>query len=225
MNRKTQLKIIVFLCMIIVVFVYFYINKSFTFGINKDFQDLRDSVEIKMDGATNLNLLADIREKFSDIKEQMEGNQEDLKSQITEKVLDKLSDQNNIIYEYEPWGIKFSYDSLMIKEIDQSQEKILFFYEDFQDTDLVIERHGLEGTFNDWLNDNYNLQDLDKYEYNDLIFWMQDLSSGEEQTVKYYVNRGKDIFIISLNLLNENKETHWDSLQSIVKSFSLIKDN
>ena len=223
MNKKLQLKVIVFLCMIIVIFVYFYISKGFSFGISKDIQGLRDSVGVGMDGLLDSSLINDLQDRFNDVKDQALEKEEGIKSEITEKVLDKLSHQDNIIYEYEPWGLKFNYDNLMLREIDEDRGRILLFYEDIQDVNLAIERYNLEGTFNDWLNNNYDLQSLSKYEYNDLIFWMQNLSDDENKIEEYYLNVENNVFIISLNSSNEKKEDYWDFLENIVKSFSLIK--
>lgn len=222
MNKKLQLKVIVFLCMIIVIFVYFYISKGFSFGISKDIQGLRDSVGVNMDELLDSTLINDLQDRFNDVKDQMTEKEEGIKSEITEKVLDKLSHRDNIIYEYEPWGFKFNYDNLMLKEVNEAEEKILLFYEDVSDVNLEIEKYNLRGTFNDWLNNNYDLQNLSKCEYNDLIFWMRDLSDNENKMEEYYVNIEDNIFIISLSSSNEKKEDYWNFLKNIVESFSLI---
>ena len=222
MNKKLQLKIMVFLCIIIVIFVYFYIGKGFSFNVAEDFGDMKDSIETDAEGLFDSNIINDLRDRFNNLKEEISDGQDDVKSEITEKVLNQLNDQNNIIYGYEPWGIEFSYDNSMIKEIDQDQEKILLYYEDIENLKVVIERYNLEGSFNDWLNNNYDLQSLDKIEYNNLIFWKQNLSDDKNRIAEYYVNVAENIFIINLTSANITSENYWDSLENIVKSFSLI---
>jgi len=224
MNKKLQLKIIVVLCIIIVIFVYFYVSKGFSFNISEDFIDLRDSVGINADEILDLTIIKDIQEKIGDIKEEANNTQDNIESKIAEKVLNKLDRQNYIIYEHEPWGIKFTYDNLMLKELDQSQEKIKLYYENIEELEAVIEKYSLEGGFNDWLNNNYDLQNLNKYEYNDLTFWMQDLSDEKNKLEEYYFNQGEDIFIISLSSPSINTGDYWDSLENIIKSFDLIED-
>ena len=223
MSKKLQLKTLVVLGIIIVIIVYLYINKGFSFGVGNDFQNLKDSIEINVDGSLNSAIIKDLQERFNDIKEQVKNNQENVKSKITERVLDQLTPQDNIIYEYEPWGIKFTYDSLMIKEVDQDNEKISLFYENIQNIDVVIEKYNLEGTFNDWLNNNYDLQILDKQEYNELVFWKRDISNDEDKVEEYYLNLEDNVFIISLQLSKEQEEIYWESLENIVKSFNSIK--
>ncbi len=224
MSKKLQLKIIVFLCMVIVIFVYFYVSKGFSFNVKEDLEGLKESIGINTDDLSNSDLIKDIQEKFNSVKNEIEENQEEnVESKISEKVLEKLSHQDNIVYEYEPWGVKFTYDSLMIKEIDPENEKILFSYENALDVNLTIERLILEGNFNDWLNDNYDLQNLNKHNYNGLVFWMQDLNDDNNKIQEYYLSWGDNLFIFNLKSSNKNKDTYWDSLENIIKSFDLIE--
>ena len=225
MSKKLQLKIIVFLCMIIVIFVYFYVSKGFSFGVMEDLGNLRDSVEVDIDSFSGSELIENVKEKFNSAKEEIERREEGIiELTISEKVLKKLSHQDTVVYEHEPWSIKFSYDSLMIKEIDQDNEEILLSYDDVQDVYLTIRKIFLEEDFNDWLNNNYDLQSLNKYEHNDLVFWTQDLSDDESRIEEYYFSRGENVFIFSLNSLKENEDIYWSILESIIKSFDLIED-
>jgi hypothetical protein len=224
MNKKLQLKFLVFVCIIIVVIVYLYFNQNFSFGFSEDFKGLRDSVGLEIKELSKADIVENLKNNFKDLKDQMNEDEVDLESKITDNVLSKLSQRENIIYEYEPWGIKFSYDSLMSKDIDRDNEKILLFYEEVQTLKASIGRYVLEETFDDWLNNNYNLQKLDKLEYNGLIFWMQDLSKEENKLKEYYVNLDDNVFIIVLES-SQDQEEYWKSLETIVKSFNIIKSN
>jgi hypothetical protein len=225
MSKKLQLKIMVFLCMIIVIFVYFYISKDFSFRVMEDLGNLRDSVEVDIDDLSGSEFIENVKEKFDYVKEEIEKSEEGtIESTISEKVLEKLSHQDTIVYEHEPWSIKFSYDSLMTKEIDQDNEKILLSYDDVQDVYLTIRKIILEEDFNDWLNNNYDLQSLNKYEHNDSVFWLQDFSDDENRIEEYYFSRGEKVFIFSLNSPKEKEDIYWSILESIIKSFDLIED-
>ena len=102
MNKKLQLKIMVFLCIIIVVFVYFYVSKGFSFKVTEDFENLKESIGINQEEILDLSIIKDIQDKLGKIKEQTIEEEDKMKSEITEKVLNQLNDQNNIIYGYEP---------------------------------------------------------------------------------------------------------------------------
>ena len=225
MGKKLQLKVIVFLCMIIVIFVYFYVSKGFSFKVMEDLGSLRDSVEVDVDGFSGSDFIENVKERFNSAKEEIEKREEGVVvSTISKRVLEKLSHQDTVIYEYKPWNIRFSYDSLMIKEIDQNNEKISLFYDDIQGVSLIISKKNLEENFNDWLNNNYDLQSLDKYEHNDLVFWVQDFSDDESRIEEYYFSRGENVFIFSLSSLKENENIYWSILENIIKSFDLIED-
>jgi hypothetical protein len=225
MSKKLQLKVIVFLCMMIVIFVYFYVSRDFSFNVKDDLGGLKDSIGINADDLSNSNFIKEVQKRFNSVKNKIEDGQEEvLESKISEKVLEKLSYQDNVVYEYEPWGIKLTYDSLMIKEVNQNNEEISFSYENVQDVNLIIKKIILENNFNDWLNDNYDLQNLNKFNYNNLVFWMQDLSDDENKIEEYYFNWGEDLFIFKLKVSNDKKDTYWNSLENIIKSFDLIKD-
>lgn len=223
MNKKLQLKIMVFLCTAIVIFVYFYVSKGFFFNFKNDFENLKDSIEITTEDLPSLDLIKGAQERFDFVKKEIEENKEGIiESKISEKVIEKLSHQDDIVYEYEPWGIKLTYDSLMIKEFDQ--EKILFSYENVQNVNLTIERIVLENNFNDWLNDNHDLQNLNKRNYNNLVFWVQDLSDDKNKIEEYYFNWGEDLFIFNLKASKEKEDAYWSALENIIKSFDLIEN-
>ena len=222
MNKKLQLRIMVFLSMIIVVFTYLYISRGFSFGISRDIQSLGDSVGLSMNQLSESGVVEGLQEGLKSLKERLKNEQNDeFESKITEKVLNQISQKKDVVYEHEPWGIGFIYDSLMIKNFNQKDSRITLFYEEIPEVKVLIERNNLEGTFNDWLNNNYDLQNLDKNEYNNLIFWKNDLSNNENRIEEYYLNLGNNIFIINLQLPKEREEIYWESLENVIKSFNL----
>lgn len=224
MSKKLQLKSLVVLSLLVIIVIYLYVNRGFSFNFDESFKSLKDSVETNMSELLDPEIIEDLQNNFSNLKEKITDNQKNVEFQITEKVLDRLSPSNYVVYEYEPWGIKFNYDSLMTKEIDQDNETFLLSYDNIQDVYLTIKKISLEENFNDWLNNNYDLQTLNKYENNGLVFWTQDLSDDENKIEEYYLNRGEDLFIFSLNCSKEKEDNYWSALKNVIKSFDLIEN-
>lgn len=225
MRKKTQLKLSVFFTVIIIIVVYFYVNKDLGFSFEEEWLGIKNYFGEDLNGFSNSAAIKSIKNNFNIIKDEieerdsMEGIIDEKK--ITEKVLEKISQVKNIVYEYEPWDIKFDYPENMSKQVELTEEKINLYYEDIQDLGVVIQKEELDSSFNDWLNNNHNLQKLDKKEYNDLIFWIQDLSNEEYLRKEYYTNIGEEVFTIVLESTRE-KEEYWNYLEDIIKSFKKI---
>ena len=223
MSKKLQLKFLVGVAILIVILVYLYINKNFSLGFDKEFENLKDSVGVEVDQLSQSSAIQNLQDGWESLKDKLKEDQPSLESKIADNVLEKLSSPVNIIYKHEPWRIQFNYDYLMSKDFNQDQEEIVLFYEEVPNLKVSLGRHVLEGNFNDWLNNNYNLQDLDKQEYNGLIFWRQDLSNTEKRKEEYYFNLNKYIFIIVLELNRDQEGEYWQSLENIIKSFNIIE--
>jgi len=201
------------------------VNRGFDFNFSGDWQNLKSN--FKNDGGElfDSEAIESLKSSFNALKgkindQEAENNVIDA-DLITQKVLEKISQIKNIVYEYEPWNIKFDYPENMSKQIDLTEQKINLYYKDVQNLGVVIKRRVLESSFNDWLNHNYDLQKLEKQEYNNLIFWVQDLSDAEYLKKEYYVNSGKEVFTIIIESARD-QEQHWDYLENIVKSFKQV---
>ncbi len=224
MSKKLQLKFFVLSSTLIVLIVYLYINRGFSFSINDDVQNFKGAVDVNKIKLVSPEIISKLREEITTIKEQSQNDKEDINSQITKRVLSKLASINYVTYEYEPWGIKFSYDPKMTKEINQDQQSIVLHYDQIKNVGVVITRHNLNGSFNDWLNNNYDLQNLDKENYNNLTFWAQNFNQKDNVVKEYYLHYNNNVFVIRLNSSLENKNNYWDVLQETIKSFNLIKN-
>lgn len=228
MHSKSQLKILVILCLIVIACAWFYINRSSPlisgFRLGSEFEDFKDIIKSGVKELSDSTAIKNISSSFSSIKQQIQDREQDqeiITKEIVGKILSKLpKKRDTVIYNYEPWGIEFSYDILMVKEVDEVENDILLYYEDLPDIKVLISNQKLkEQTFNDWLNNHYDLQKLNKKGYNDLIFWMQDISSDDFKEEEYYLNIDDSVYTFSLSCPVEEVDNYWISLDFIVKSF------
>ena len=225
MNKKLQLKLLVTFSLIVVIVVYLYVNKGFSFSFQENWQDVKNYFKSNTSEIFDSESIENLQSSFNtlkdNIKEQGEEDNSIDKNLIAQRLLEKISSIKNIVYEYEPWNIKFDYPENMSKQVDLTTQKINLYYEDFQNLDVIIKKIDLESSFNDWLNNNYDLQELGKEEYNDLTFWVRDLSNEEYLKKEYYVNLGEEVFTIVLESPRD-QEGYWNHLENIVKSFKQI---
>ena len=224
MSAKLQLKIFVLIYVIFVVIVWIYVDKQnsdeegFLFG--KDFNNLKRIIKDGINSIPNSLSKQDVDDVDLIESEIDVEKSNSVEGRITEKFLNKLSKKETILYEYEPWRIRFDYDINMNKDLND--EEILLYYEDIPGINVRITKEVLENkSFNDWLNNNYDLQELNKASYGDLIFWSIDISNDDVKKEDYFLNIDDIIYSFHLNCDNDNIENYWDSLLFIIKSFNI----
>lgn len=218
MRSKLYLKILVIVFVVIILIIWLHLNSDMFSGISlgPDFENLKDKLSSDVGELGRIGLIEDIKNVIKSKKEEPANIDEE----IVEKMLDKLpAEQNFIEYDYQPWQIKFNYDESMVKEIKDNQ--IILTYQDNPGISVIIQREDL-GTneFNDWLNDNFDLQKLDKTIQNDLIYWLDDLSTEELNEKNYYLNSENYIYSFLIKCPQDKADLCGQNI-NIIESFNI----
>lgn len=218
MRSKFYLKFLVIILVVSILIIWGYLNRNmfadFTWG--EDLTELKDKIGDDVNELGETGLIDRIKNIIKSRKEEPV----DVNGEVIEKILNKLpAEQNFIEYDYQPWQIKFNYDEAMAKEIKDNQ--IILTYQDSPWISVIIQREYL-GTneFNDWLNDNFDLQKLDKIEQGDLIYWLNDLSTNELNEKNYYLNSENYIYSFLIKCPQEQSDLCEKNI-NIVESFNI----
>lgn len=140
--------------------------------------------------------------------------------QATEQGIKKQLEETKIDYVYEPWGLTISYFNEMQKSFDQKLEKIIIKYNDANF--LEIKKQRLQDKkFNNWLVENYDIQNLNKEIINNLIFWYTEESIDNFLDKVYIINIENNIFNIIYRC--EINSHYCEKLDEMVKTFNKIK--
>jgi len=211
-------KFLVIILVILILIIWGYLNRDmftdFTWG--EDLTELTDKIGEDVDELGETGLI----ERIKDIIKSKKEEPVNVDEEIIEKILDKLPvEQNFIEYDYQPWQIKFNYDLAMNKEIKDNQ--IFLTAQDNPEVRVIIQREALRAKeFNDWLNDNFDLQQLDKVIENDLIYWLNDLSTEELNEKNYYLNSENYIYSFLIKYPQDQADLY-DQKIDIIKSFNI----
>jgi len=218
MRSKFYLKFLVIILVILILIIWGYLNRDmftdFTWG--EDLTELTDKIGEDVDELGETGLI----ERIKDIIKSKKEEPVNVDEEIIEKILDKLPvEQNFIEYDYQPWQIKFNYDLAMNKEIKDNQ--IFLTAQDNPEVRVIIQREALRAKeFNDRLNDNFDLQQLDKVIENDLIYWLNDLSTEELNEKNYYLNSENYIYSFLIKYPQDQADLY-DQKIDIIKSFNI----
>ncbi|MCD4704984.1 hypothetical protein K8R66_02805 [bacterium] len=209
MNKKIQLIILVILSFCLILFFWLYINNN----------SKKDSNNLEFDNS--LKILKNIfSEKINSYQEEeKEEEKKEIKKRIAQNVINSLLSENNFIeYQNETWGIKFNYDQKMnrvqFNDKNEQKNKILLNY---KNGGIIIEKVISEKKFSDWLNENFDLQKLEKKNNNDNIFWYQDLKNYDFPSREYYTQIEKTIYTISASSTKEDF-IDWEEMEKTILS-------
>ncbi len=218
MRSKLYLKFLVIILVILILIIWGYLNRDmftdFTWG--EDLTELKDKIGDDVDELGETGLIDRIKGIIKSKKEEPVNVDEE----VIEKILDKFpAEQNFIEYDYQPWQIKFNYDLAMNKEIKDNQ--IFLTAQDNPEISVIIQREALGAEeFNDWLNDNFDLQQLDKVTKNDLIYWLNDLSTEELNEKNYYLNSENYIYSFLIKYPQDQADLYGQKID-IIESFNI----
>ncbi|HNV97365.1 MAG TPA: hypothetical protein PKL13_03625 [bacterium] len=225
MKRNFKLFILLlFLFMIFLVWMTIKQYSSFNLqSISNDVYNIQDSISDMWNKDSGMPEDFSVKDDVDSIKlaiQETLNQKEQNITQATENGIKKQLEEIKIEYIYEPWGITISYFDEMQKSFDEKLQKIIVRYND--NNFLEIKRQTFkEKEFNSWLVKNYDIQDLNKENINNLIFWSTEASKDNFLNKIYIINIEKNIFNIAYRC--EINSDYCEKLDQIVKTFNKVK--
>lgn len=200
-NAKLFFLLATIFIIIVSCFAFFYQNKFYKQRtIGGDIDEIKNSFlkAIQFENAS-IPKLFDKQESVENLKQvienQIQGQDEkkELGELIEKKIIDELGNSKTE-YNYEPWGIKFSYFNDVQKLLDDKNQTIVLKYDDENLLEMKKEIFK-EKEFADWLVKHFDIQKLSKENINNLVFWYTESSVDNKLNKNYYINIGKTYFI------------------------------
>ncbi len=239
MQKNTQLKILVFIFFVIILVLWFYVNgkfDKFSFSMGDDLQSIKNQLSQSISDVKNDPKIAELNKEISIAKDLIRqeistttksASTTELDNSLAQKVLDRINNSSttlgvNVNYKYDPWKIEFEYPSDMEKVIDTNNQSISL-NDEFGTGVIIYHKELKEKTFGEWLTKNFDLNILNKEVIDGLTFWSRNYEESMTQSKAYYVNFGKNIFIISASYKQENSIVAIEKLMTIINSFKITK--
>ncbi len=232
MQKNIQLKALVFIFFVIILGLWFYVNgklDNFNFSLGSDITNIKSQIGKSVSSMGPDSKAPQLSESIEAVKnilkqEDPATSTDNVSADIAKTVIDKINNSStteevSINYRYDPWKIDFTYLSGAKKIIDEKNQIISLIYGD-ESSAYVYRKELNEKNFGEWLAKNFDLEELDKENIGNLVFWVRAYEGSGYKSKAYYINYETSIFIITINY---KQDADSNKLMNIVNSFKIIK--